>query len=99
MLWISIHGAIYSLITPKVLKHRDTLDKFNRRCSGSIMKSSFFEKLLKFLREMIVLLYTFSKVVGLTCKLDKTAINCESFPVNFLEIFRTIFETPVNNCF
>ena len=49
--------------------------------------------------EMIVLLYRFSKVVGLTCKLDETGINCRSFPENFLEIFRTIFGTPVNNCF
>ena len=68
--------------------------------SGSVMKSSFFEKFGKFLREMIVLLYRFSKVAGLACKLDNTVINCGNFPVNFVEIFRrTIFGTPVNKCF
>ena len=68
--------------------------------SGSVMKSSFFEKFGKLLREIIVLLYRFSKVAVLTCKLDNTVINCGSFPVNFFEIFRgTIFGTPVNKCF
>ena len=64
------------------------------------MKSSFFERSGKFLREMIVLLYRFSKVAGLTCKLYNTVINCRSFPVNFLENFRRIiFGIPVNKCF
>ena len=52
--------------------------------SGNVIKGSFFEKLGKFLREMIVLLYRFSKVAGLTCKLDNSVINRGSFPVNFL---------------
>ena len=51
--------------------------------SGNVIKGSFFEKLGKFLREMIGLLYRFSKVAGLTCKLDNSVINCRSFPVNF----------------
>ena len=33
--------------------------------SGNVIKGSFFEKLGKFLREMIGLLYRFSKVAGL----------------------------------
>ena len=49
---------------------------------------------------MIGLLYRFSKVAGLTCKLDNSVINCGSFPVNFFLIFRiTIFGKPVNKCF
>ena len=69
--------------------------------SGNVAKGSFLEKRGKFLREMIVLLYGFSKVVGLTCKLDNSVINCGSFPVNFFFlIFRiTIFGKPVNKCF
>ena len=51
--------------------------------SGNVIKGSFFEKLDKFLREMIGLLYRFSKVAGLTCKLDNSVINCGSSPVNF----------------
>ena len=68
--------------------------------SGNVIKGSFFEKLGKFLREMIGLLYRFSKVAGLTCKLDNSVINCGSFPVNFFWISgRTIFGKPVNKCF
>ena len=68
--------------------------------SGNVIKGSFFEKLGKFLREMIVLLYRFSKVAGLTCKLDNSVINCGSFPVIFFWISgRTIFGKPVNKCF
>ena len=67
--------------------------------SRSIMKSSFFEKFQIFLREMIVLLYRFTKVAGLTCNLDKTLINCfPKFSFEFVVIFRTIFGKPVNNC-
>ena len=54
------------------------------------MRSSFFEKFREFVREVILLLYRFSKVAGLTCMLDKTAINYGSFPVifqKFLELF------------
>ena len=50
--------------------------------SENVIKGSFLEK-RKFIREMIVLLYRFSKVTGLTCKLDNSVINCGSFPVNF----------------
>ena len=68
--------------------------------SRSIMKSSFFEKFQIFLREMIVLLYRFTKVAGLTCNLDKTLINCfPKFSFEFVVIFRIIFGKPVNNCF
>ena len=68
--------------------------------SGNVIKGSFLEKRGKFLREMIVLLYRFSKVAGLTCKLDNSVINCGSFLVNFFSIFRiTIFRKPVNKCF
>ena len=67
---------------------------------GNVIKGSFLEKRGKFLREMIVLLYRFSKVAGLTCKLDNSVINCGSFPVNFFFIFRiTVFGKPVNKCF
>ena len=55
--------------------------------SGNIIKGSFFEKLGKFLREMIILLYRFIKVAGLTCKLHNSVINCGSFPVNFFMDF------------
>ena len=48
---------------------------------------------------MIVLLYRFTKVAGLTCNLDKTLINCfPKFSFEFVVIFRTIFGKPVNNC-
>ena len=40
--------------------------------SGNVIKDSFLEKRGKFIREMIVLLYRFSKVAGLTCKLDNS---------------------------
>ena len=67
---------------------------------GNVIKGSFFEKLGKFLREMIGLLYRFSKVAGLTCKLDNSVINCGSFPANLFWISgRTIFGKPVNKCF
>ena len=55
--------------------------------SGNVIKGSFLEKRGKFFREIIVLLYSFSKVAVLTCKLDNSVINCGSFPVNFF-IFR-----------
>ena len=55
--------------------------------SGNVIKGSFFEKLGKFLREMIVLLYRDSKVAGPTCKLEKSVINCGSFQVNFYFLF------------
>ena len=65
-----------------------------------LLKVVFFEKLGKFLREMIGLLYRFSKVAGLTCKLDNSVINCRSFPVIFFGISgRTIFGKPVNKYF
>ena len=66
--------------------------------SGNVIKGSFLEKRGKFLREMIDLLYRFSKVAGLTCKLDNSVINCGGFPVNvLLFIFKiTIFGKPVN---
>ena len=59
----------------------------------------YFEKNRKFLREMIVLLYRFSKVVGLICKLDETVFNCRSFSGNFLEVYRTMFTTARSNSF
>ena len=69
--------------------------------SGNVIKGSFFEKLGKFLREVIVLLYRFSKVIGLTSKLVNSVINCGSFSVNFCFLIsvRTIFGKPVNKCF
>ena len=48
-----------------------------------VWKFSFFEKLRKFLWEMIVLLYRFSKVAGLTCKFEYSVIKCGSFSVIF----------------
>ena len=68
--------------------------------SENVIKGSFFEKLGKFLREMIVLLYRFSKVADLTCKLDNSVINCGSILVKFFFIFRrTIFGKPVHKIF
>ena len=68
--------------------------------SGNVIKGSFFDKLGKFPREMIGLLYRFSKVAGLTCKLDNSVISCGSFPVHFfLDFWKTIFGKPVNKCF
>ena len=59
--------------------------------SGNVIKGSFLEKRGKFLREMIVLLYGFSKVAGLTSKLDNSVINCGSFPVIFFFFFFFFF--------
>ena len=68
--------------------------------SGNVINGSFFEKLGKFLREMMGLLYRFSKVAGLTCKLDNSVINCGSSPVNFFWISgRNIFGKPLKKYF
>ena len=70
--------------------------------SGNVIKGSFLKKRGKFLREMIVLLYRFSQVAGLTCKLDNCnqlrKFSCEIF--FFFLIYRiTIFGKSVNKCF
>ena len=67
--------------------------------SGNVIEGSFFEKLGKFLREMIVLLYRFSKAAGVTCKFGNSVLNCGSFPVTFFGFWKNYFEKPVNKCF
>ena len=65
--------------------------------SGNVIKGSFFEKLGKFLREMIVLLYRFSKIAGLTCKLDNSVINCGGFSVISIFFFFFLEELFLEN--
>ena len=78
-------------------QNKNTLDEFNRRCLKMLLRVAFLKN---FLREMIVLLYRFSKVVGLTCKLDNSIINCRSILVKLFLIFRrTIFGKPVHKIF
>ena len=42
MLLIFTHGVCYPLVTPEVLKHRNTLDNFiGRRCLEVLLKVAF----------------------------------------------------------